>query len=108
MQYLKDQLTGVKVHYGAVITEASIHNNKLVVCTNHEKLECDMLLPCLGMAIDGKAPKIEVNPATCEAISTPNLYAIGSAASYQYKKDLIVSGFGDAAKAANAIRRKHV
>ncbi len=77
-----------------------------------ERLEADILLPFFGLASSlgpiatwGLAldkHRIIVDPTTAET-SLPGIYAIGDIAAYSNKLKLILTGFSEAAQAANAI-----
>jgi len=76
-------------------------------------LECDVLLPFLGLAmnigpiadwgLDIDAKHVTVDPATCQT-NLPGIFAIGDIAHYPAKLKLILCGFSEAAMAAHAIR----
>ena len=78
-----------------------------------KRLEADVLLSFFGLSYDlgplatwGLAfqeKHIVVDPLTC-ATSLPGIYSIGDIATYPHKRKLILTGFSEAAQAAQAIR----
>lgn len=55
-----------------------------------------------GLALKGQ--KIIINNSTC-ATNIPGIFAVGDAVDYDYKINLITCGFGEAIKAAYAVKR---
>lgn len=80
-----------------------------------KRLEADILLPFFGLSYDlgplttwGLALEhkhIVVDPGTCET-NLSGVYAVGDIAAYPYKRKLILTGFSEAAQAAQAIRAR--
>ncbi len=88
-----------------------------VIVTNFEgekkRLEADVLLPFFGFSYDlgplatwglcVEEKHLLVNPGTCET-NLPGIYAVGDIARYPHKRKLILTGFAEAAQAAQGIR----
>ncbi len=96
--------------------EAGVLSSVRVVDLDGEEkdLEADALLSFFGLAMDTGPLEdwglkmddhhVLVEPTTC-ATSLPGIYAVGDIATYMNKQKLILSGFAEAAQAAQDIHR---
>ena len=95
-------------------TKGQLARVSITTLQGEEKtLDADFLLSFFGLSsdlgpiaswgIDLDANRIVVDSSTC-ATSLSGVYAIGDVATYQRKRKLILTGFAEAAQAAEAIR----
>jgi len=98
--------------------EGTAHQLKKVVVKSMDgeikALQADYLLAFFGLSMNLgpiaewglglERSHITINPLTA-ATNRAGIYAIGDIATYQHKLKLILTGFGEAAQAAHAIRR---